>query len=82
MFGLCFVMHYLVSFLILQSFDEEGRPSCFALIVFLMSIDCNCSVAIPHGATGWSAVCECGIFQIILTYFLGGPHTSPLDPCM
>ena len=27
-------------------------------------------MTLPHGAVGWSAVCECGIFLIILTYFL------------
>ena len=23
--------------------------------------DCYCSLTLPHGAVGWSAVCECGI---------------------
>ena len=23
--------------------------------------DCWCSVALPHGVVGWSAVCDCGI---------------------
>ena len=27
----------------------------------LMSCDCLRSVAFPHGAMGWSAVCDCGI---------------------
>ena len=40
---------------------QESRAGCFALIVFLMSCDCKCSVALPHGAVGWSAVCDCGI---------------------
>ena len=26
-----------------------------------MSFDCYCSVFLPHGAMGWSAVCDCGI---------------------
>ena len=26
-----------------------------------MSLDCWFSVALPHGAVGWSAVCDCGI---------------------
>ena len=26
-----------------------------------MSCDSQCSVALPHGAVGWSAVCDCGI---------------------
>ena len=30
----------------------------------------KCSVALPHSAVGWSAVCDCGIFLIILTSFL------------
>ena len=32
---------------------------CFALFVFLVSRDC--CVALPHDATGLSAVCDCGI---------------------
>ena len=27
-----------------------------------MYCNCYCSVALPHGAVGWSAVCDCGIF--------------------
>ena len=38
--------------------DEEERAGCFALIVFLMSCYCYCSVALPHCAMGWSAVCD------------------------
>ena len=34
---------------------------CFAFIVLRMSCYCKCSVAIPRGAVGWSAVCDCGI---------------------
>ena len=30
------------------------------LFVFLMSCFCYCSVAFPHGAMGWSALCDCG----------------------
>ena len=26
-----------------------------------LSCDCCCSVALPDGAMGWSAVCDCGI---------------------
>ena len=26
-----------------------------------MSCYCKCSLALPHGAMGWSAVCDCGI---------------------
>ena len=30
----------------------------FAFIVFCMSRYCKCPVALPHGAVGWSDVCE------------------------
>ena len=41
--GLCFAMYLL---------DEEENDSCFALIVFLVYYDCNCSVTLPHDAVG------------------------------
>ena len=39
--GPCFVMHHLVSFLVLQSSWQGGRERavCLALIVFLVSCD-------------------------------------------
>ena len=37
----------------------EERADCFALFVFLVSRDGW--VALPRGATGLSAVCDCGI---------------------
>ena len=39
----------------------EESAGCFALIVFLMPCDCKFSVALPNGAVGLSAVCDCGI---------------------
>ena len=39
----------------------EKKAGCFALSVFLMSCDGQCSMALPHGAVGWSVVCDCGI---------------------
>ena len=35
------------------------RAGCCTFVVFLMSRDC--SVVLPHGAVGKSAVCDCGI---------------------
>ena len=34
-----------------------------ALLYCLLDISyyCKCSVALPHDAVGWSAVCDCGI---------------------
>ena len=34
----------------------EERVGCFAFIVLRMSCYCICSVTLPHGAVGWSAV--------------------------
>ena len=50
---------------ILSSFaiiEEEERASCFAFIVLRMSCYCECSVALPPGAVGWSALCDCVFF--------------------
>ena len=35
---------------------------------FLIPCDCYCSL--PHDAMGWSAVCDCVCFCIMLTYSL------------
>ena len=41
------------------------------LVVLQMYCYHKCSVTLPHGAVGSSAVCDCGIIiLIILTYFL------------
>ena len=39
---------------------KRKRASCFTLTVFLMACDSQCSVALSHGAVGWSVVCDCG----------------------
>ena len=61
--GLCFVVHYFVSFLVSQSSNEEEREraGCLAIIDFRMSYYCKCSVALPKGTMGRSAVCDCCI---------------------
>ena len=41
--------------------NKKERAGCFAFIVFGMSCYCKCPVALPHGAVGWSAVCDCDI---------------------
>ena len=64
MFGPCFVSRYFVSLYFCNHLDGEDRAGCFILTVFLMSCDTACSVALPHGAVGRSAVC-----MIILTCF-------------
>ena len=40
-----------------------GKRELVALLIsFLMSCDCKCALVVPHGAMGWSAVCDCGIY--------------------
>ena len=41
--------------------EEEEKSGCFAIIVLQMYCSYQCSVALPHGVVGWSAVCDCGI---------------------
>ena len=53
--------------LFVHSSEEEEEAGCFAIIVLQMYCYYKCSVALPHGAVGWSAVCDCGIS---LTYSL------------
>ena len=55
-FFLC-VLHYFVC----DHLEEEEKTDCFAIIVLKVYCYSKCSVANPHGAVGWSAVCDCGI---------------------
>ena len=56
---LCFVVCYFMSILVLQSSWWGGGAGCFAWFVFLGSRDGW--AALPRGAMGLSAVCDCGI---------------------
>ena len=60
--GLCFGMHYFMSFLVLQS-SWRGRENWLLCFCLLDGMFCYCkwSVALPHGAVCWSAVCDPGI---------------------
>ena len=51
-----------LTFLVLYHLDEEEKAGSFAIIAFWVSCYCKCLVTLPHGATGWSAVYDCGIF--------------------
>ena len=60
-FGPCFVIQYFVSFLFCSHLDREERDDCFTVFVFMMFCGSQSSVALLHGAIGWSAVCDCDI---------------------
>ena len=56
---LCFVKHNFVSILVLHL---EGEENAVAFVIITLQMYCyyKCSVTVPHGAVGWSAVCDCG----------------------
>ena len=58
---LALLCNTLCPFLLCSHLDGEERAASFTLIVFLITHDCYCSIAYPHGAVGWSAVHNCGI---------------------
>ena len=51
----------LCPFYFINHIDEEERAGCYALIVFWVSCYCKYPLALPHGAVGWYAVCDCCI---------------------
>ena len=57
----CFVVHCFESFLVYNQIDGDERDSYFILFVFLVSCDWYFSLALPNGAVGCSAVCDCVI---------------------
>ena len=63
---LCLSLFYYASLFVHSSFAiilkrKRIKAGCFAIIVIQMYCYYKCSVALPHGAMGWSAVCDCGI---------------------
>ena len=71
MFGFVYFCITVCPFKVCNHLEEEEKASCCAIIVLQMYCYYKCSVALPRGVMGWSAVCDCGIyFLIILTYFL------------
>ena len=55
--------------------DGEEKAGCFTLTVYLMSCDNQCSVALPHGAFGWSAKQQVSIYRKYHNYTL---QSNPL----
>ena len=64
---LCFSSIWYALLCVLSSFANilTRKIRLVALLLFFialqMSCYCKCSVALPRGAMGWSAVCDCGI---------------------
>ena len=50
-------MHNFVSILVLK----RKRKLVALLLLSYRFIVTFCSVPLPHGAMGWSAICDCGI---------------------
>ena len=57
----CTLLYVPSSFAIILMWKRE-RAGCFAQFVFLVSRDC--CVALPRGAKGLSAVCDCGKLEL------------------
>ena len=55
--------------------DGEEKAGCFPLTVYLMSCDNQCSVALPHGAVGWSVKQQVSIYKKYHNYI---SHSIPL----
>ena len=63
--GSCVIVFVLLSitlcpFYFFNHLEEEEKADCFAIFVLQMLCYYKCSVALPHGAVAWSAVCDCG----------------------
>ena len=55
----------------------EEKAECFASFVFLVSCDCNCSVALSHDDVGWCLLCVVDVFtddthSLLMLFFFGG----------
>ena len=67
---LCFnAVLSVLSSLNLQSPRCEESAGCFALLVFLficLLCDWKCSVSLPWGVIGWSALCDCSMMNHVI----------------
>ena len=57
---LCYAILCILSSFAIILIAEVGA-GCFTSIVFLVSCDCYCSVALPCDSVGCSAMCDCGM---------------------
>ena len=61
--GFVFVLlcNTLCPFKFCNHLEEEEKAGCFVIGVLQMYSCYKCSVTLPQGAVGWSAVCGCSI---------------------
>ena len=58
----CMVCCALICVISSSAIILMGNSSWLLYFVCLPGVfDCYCSEALPHGAVGWSAVCDCAI---------------------
>ena len=69
MLGLCFVLQYIVSCLVLLSSCLERESQLLYFCCVLMSSHCYRPLTLRHGAMDWSVVCDCGISSSYLLTF-------------
>ena len=55
------LLYVLSSFVIILTRERELVALLLLSFRCLFTLYCKCSVALPHGAVGWSAVCDYGI---------------------
>ena len=58
---LCWSLFWYAFLYVLSSFAIPLTRKRELVALLLLSFGCKCPVALPHGAVGWSAVCDCGI---------------------
>ena len=58
---LCIFLSFAKHYFVFIHLEEEEKAGCFAFIVLQMYFYYKCSLTLPHGADGWSAVCDYGI---------------------
>ena len=86
--GVLCVSLFCYAFLCVHSSFEiilkRKKAGCFAIIFLYMYCYYKFSVTLPHGAVGWSAVCDCGIsrtpdpdfhcFTLVRYFYLTYPY--------
>ena len=59
--------------------EVEEKAGCFAFVFLQMYYYYKYSVALPRGAVGWSAVCDCAISWL---YSLSFQQQKPILTCL